>query len=140
MALDVAKGGLALSWIEPVLRLGPRFSVLSTLQLVDIEFGEKRTSSTFGIRPAVHLGGLTLNVGPRFAVHWSGGTDWGVEAGVSVLQDRLGFSVGFREINGGLHQLMLTLSVSDVNGMVYWLTPWADRKPAEVSVPEHLKE
>jgi len=140
MALDVANGGLALSWIEPVLRIGPHFSVLTTLQLVDIEFGEKRTSSTFGLRPAVHFAGLTVNAGPRFAVHWSGGTDWGVETGVSVLQDRIGLSVGWRQINGGLHQLLVALSLSDVNGMIYWLTPWAPRKPPEVSVPEHLKD
>ena len=140
MALDVANGGLALSWVEPVVRLGPHFSVLTTLQLVDIEFGERRTSSTFGLRPAVHFGGLTLNAGPRFAVHWSGGTDWGLETGVSALQDRIGLSVGWRQINGGLHQLMVALTLSDVNGMLYWLTPWAARKSPEVSVPEHLKE
>ena len=132
-ALDVARGGLALSWIEPALRLGPHFSVLSTLQLVDIEFGQ-RTSSTFGLRPAVHLGGLTVNAGPRFAVHWNGGTDWGGEVGVSVLQDRLGVSVGVRRISG-FNEVLVALSVSDVNGMIYWLTPWAERKPVEVSAP-----
>ncbi|HZW87976.1 MAG TPA: hypothetical protein VFF12_02760, partial [Myxococcaceae bacterium] len=132
-ALDVARGGLALSWIEPALRLGPHFSVLSTLQLVDIEFGQ-RTSSTFGIRPAVHLGGLTVNAGPRFAVHWNGGTDWGGEVGISVLQDRLGVSVGVRRLSG-FNEVLVALSVSDVNGMIYWLTPWADRTPPEVSAP-----
>ena len=126
-AFDLARGGLALSWIEPALRLGPHFSVLSTLQLVDIEFG-RRTSSTFGIRPAVHLGGLTVNAGPRFAVHWNGGTDWGGEVGVSILQDRLGLSVGVRKLSG-FDEVLVALSVSDVNGMIYWLTPWADRKP-----------
>jgi len=57
-----------------------------------------------------------------------------------VLQDRIGLSVGWRQINGGLHQLLVALSLSDVNGMIYWLTPWAPRKPPEVSVPEHLKD
>jgi len=132
-AFDVARGGLALSWIEPALRLGPHFSVLSTLQLVDIEFGH-RTSSTFGLRPALHLGGLTLNAGPRFAVHWNGGTDWGGEVGVSVLQDRLGISVGVRRLSG-FDDVFVALSVSDVNGMIYWLTPWADRKPVDVTAP-----
>ena len=133
-ALDVARGGLALSWIEPALRLGPRFSVLSTLQLVDMEFGNKRTSSTFGIRPAVHLGGLTLTAGPRLAVHWGGGTDWGGEVGLSVLQDRLGVSVGVRQLDG-FHDLFVALSVSDVNGMIYWLAPWAERPKPVVSDP-----
>jgi len=132
-ALDVARGGLALSWIEPALRLGPHFSVFSTLQLVDIEFGQ-RTSSTFGLRPAVHLGGLTINAGPRFAVHWNGGTDWGGEVGLSVLQDRLGVSVGVRRLSG-FNEVLVALSVSDVNGMIYWLTPWADRKPVDVTDP-----
>jgi len=132
-SLDVARGGLALSWIEPALRLGPRFSVLSTLQLVDIEFGQ-RTSTTFGIRPALHLGGLTVNAGPRFAVHWNGGTDWGGEVGISMLQDRLGLSVGVRRLSG-FHDVFVALSVSDVNGMLYWLTPWAERKPVDVTDP-----
>jgi len=125
-ALDVARGGLALSWIEPALRLGPRFSVLSTLQLVDVEFG-KRTSTTLGLRPALHLGGLSVNAGPRFAVHWNGGTDWGGEVGVSMLQDRLGVSVGVRQLSG-FNDLFVALNVSDVNGMIYWLTPWAERR------------
>ena len=98
-ALDLARGGLALSWIEPALRLGPHFSVLSTLQLVDIEFGD-RTSSTFGLRPALHVGGVTVSAGPRLAVHWNGGADWGGEIGVSILQDRLGLSVGVRQLSG----------------------------------------
>ena len=132
-ALDVARGGLALSWIEPALRLGPRFSVLSTLQLVDIEFGQ-RTSTTFGIRPALHLGGLTVNAGPRFAVHWNGGTDWGGEVGVSLLQDRLGVSVGVRRLSG-FNDVFVALTASDVNGMLYWLTPWAERKRVDVTDP-----
>ena len=131
-AVDVARGGLALSWIEPVLHLGPRFSILTTLQLVDIEFGN-RTSSTFGLRPAVHLGGLSILAGPRFAVHWNGGTDWGGEVGVALLQDRLGISVGVRRLSG-FDDVMVAISLSDVNGMLYWLTPWADRK-APVSDP-----
>ena len=100
---------------------------------MDIEFGQ-RTSSTIGIRPALHLGGLTLNAGPRFAVHWNGGTDWGGEVGVSMLQDRLGVSVGVRQLSG-FNDLFIALTVSDLNGMLYWLTPWAERKPLDVTDP-----
>ena len=132
-ALDLARGGLALSWIEPALRLGPHFSVLSTLQLVDIEFGE-RTSSTFGLRPALHVGGVTVSAGPRLAVHWNGGADWGGEIGVSILQDRLGLSVGVRQLSG-FNDVMVAFSVSDLNGMIYWLTPWANRKKVDVTDP-----
>ena len=138
VALDVAKGGLAMSWIEPALRVGPYFSVLSTAQLVDIEFGKGRTSTTFGLRPTVHLGGLSVSAGPRFAVHWSGGTAWGGELGISILQDRLGISAGVRSFSGE-HDVFVALTVSDVNGMVYWLTPWAKRPAvqpgAEISAP-----
>jgi hypothetical protein len=143
VTLDVAKGGLALSWLEPALRLGPYFSILSTAQLVDMEFGKSRTSTTIGLRPTVHLGGLSVSAGPRFSVHWSGGTAWGAEAGISVLQDRLGISAGVRSFSGA-HDVFVALTVSDVNGMVYWLTPWAKRPPvepqgaergAEISVP-----
>jgi len=133
VAVDVARGGLALSWIEPALRLGPNFSILSTLQIVDIEFSH-RTSSTFGLRPALHLGGLTVYAGPRLAVHWNGGADWGGEVGLSILQDRLGLSVGVRQLSG-FNDVFVAISVSDVNGMIYWLTPWAERKPVGVSDP-----
>ena len=126
VALDVVHGGLALSWLEPALRLGPHFSILSTLQLVDIQFGVG-TSSTIGIRAAARLGGLTLAAGPRFQVNWYGGSSWGGEVDLLALQERVGVAVGVRQLNG-FNNLFVALTISDVNGMLYWLTPWAPRE------------
>jgi hypothetical protein len=132
-ALDVARGGLALSWIEPALRVGPHFSVLSTLQLVDIEFGE-RTSSTFGVRPALHLGGVTVSVGPRFAVHWNGGDRLGRRGRCVDPSGSAWLSVGVRQLSG-FNDVLVALSASDLNGMIYGLTPWAERRKVTVTDP-----
>ena len=67
-------------------------------------------------------------------MHWNGGTDWGGEVGVSILQDRLGLSLGYRRLSG-FPDLFVALNVSDLNGMVYWLTPWAERKKLDLSNP-----
>jgi predicted acylesterase/phospholipase RssA len=130
LALDVARGGVALSWLEPALRMGPRFSVLSTVQPIDAELSAGRVSSTFGLRPTVHLGGVSLGLGPRASVHWTGPSrvDLGAEAAVLVLQDRLGLSVGLREVSlsrGVAGEVFFALSIADLNGAMYWLTPWA---------------
>lgn len=126
VALDVVHGGLGLSWVEPALRLGPHFSLLSTLQLVDIQFGVG-TSSTIGIRAAAVLGGLTLAAGPRFQVNWYGGNSWGGEIDLLALQERVGVAVGVRQLSG-FNNLFVALTISDLNGMLYWLTPWAPRE------------
>ena len=122
----MVQGGLALSWLEPALRLGPHFSILSTLQLVDIDFGVG-TSTTFGFRVAGKLGGFTLAAGPRFSVNWYGGTAWGGEVDLLVLQERVGVAVGVRQF-GTENNLFVALTIADVNGMLYWLTPWAPRE------------
>jgi predicted acylesterase/phospholipase RssA len=130
LALDVARGGVALSWLEPMLRMGPRFSLLSTVQPIDAELSAGRVSSTFGVRPTVHAGGVSVGVGPRASVHWNGPgrVDLGAEAAVLVLQDRLGLSVGLRELSlsrGMAGEVFFALTIADLNGAMYWLTPWA---------------
>jgi hypothetical protein len=35
--------------------------------------------------------------------------------------------VGVRQLSG-FNDLFVALNVSDVNGMIYWLTPWAERR------------
>jgi hypothetical protein len=130
VALDVARGGVALSWLEPTLRVGHRFSLLSTVQPVDAELSADRVSSTFGIRPTVHLGGVSVGLGPRAAVHWSGKdrVAFGAEGSILVLQDRLGLSFGVRELSlsrGTAGDVFVALTIADLNGAMYWLTPWA---------------
>ena len=50
------------------------------------------------------------------------------------LQDRLGLSVGVRQLSG-FNDVFVALSASDLNGTIYWLTPWAPRKPVLVTDP-----
>jgi predicted acylesterase/phospholipase RssA len=130
VALDVAQGGVALSWLEPALRIGSRFSLLSTVQPVDAELSAGRVSSTFGARTTLHLGGLSAGLGPRVAVHWSGPkrVDLGAEASLLALQDRIGLSVGVRELSlsrGTAATVFVAITIADLNGAMYWLTPWA---------------
>jgi predicted acylesterase/phospholipase RssA len=132
IALDFAHGGVALSWLEPALRVGSSFSVLSTLQLVDAELTGGHVSSTFGLRPTVNVGPLSVGVGPRASVHWTGSdrVSYGLEASVLVLQDRLGLSFGVRDLsapNGTWDAVFVALTIADLNGALYWLTPWAPR-------------
>ena len=132
VALDFAHGGVALSWLEPALRVGPWFSLLSTVQLVDAELSSGNVSSTFGLRPTLHFGGVSLGAGPRAAVHWThpDRVDVGAEASLMVLQDRLGLTVGLRDLSiprGTGDAVFIALTIADLNGALYWLTPWAAR-------------
>jgi len=128
VALDAA-GGVALAWVEPALRVTPRLSLLSQVEPLDYESRNGRLSSTVGLRPTLHWSGLSLGLGPRASVHWTGGErrfDWGLALHGAVLQDRLGVSVGVRESPFGdgkpLRGLTVSLSLADLNGLVYWFT------------------
>lgn len=129
VALDVVGGGIALSWLEPRVQLGPWFSVESTLQLIDLRFNPSQGFTTLGARGEVHLGPVALAAGPRWSLGWNGaGSHFGAEFGLLVLQDRLGVSFGFREIGSdGWKTPFVALTVADLNGMVYWLFPPAWR-------------
>jgi hypothetical protein len=122
VAFDAARGGVALAWVEPALRLSPRLSLLSKVEPLDFESQGDRLSSTLGLRPTVHLGGVSLGVGPRASVHWKGERrfDWGLEVHGSVLQDREGVSVSVREspfTGAPFRSLSVSLSLGDLNGL-----------------------
>ena len=101
VALDVVGGSIALSWLEPRLQLGRWFWVDSTLQVVDIQFSSGITSSTLGVRGVVHLGPVGIGSGPRWSLAWGGGSQFGAEFDLTLLQDRVGVSFGFRNLSGG---------------------------------------
>jgi hypothetical protein len=127
LAFDAAHGGVALAWVEPALRLSPRLSLLSKVEPLDYESQNDRLSSTLGLRPTLHLGGVSLGAGPRASLHWRGTRrlDWGLEVHGSLLQDRVGVSVGVREspfTGDPLRSLTVSLSLADLNGLAYWLT------------------
>jgi hypothetical protein len=128
VALDVVGGGIALSWLEPRLQLGRWFSVDSTLQLIDIQFSSGVVSSTLGARGVLHLGPVGIGSGPRWSLAWGGGSQFGVEFDLLVLQDRVGVSFGFRNLSGGSWNTpFVALTIADLNGTLYWLVPPAWR-------------
>jgi hypothetical protein len=133
IALDVSRGGVALAWLEPELLLTRGLSIVSIVEPLDFESQGSRFSSTIGALPTLHFAGLSLGVGPRFSLHWptSKGTDLGLEARLSFLQDRFSVGMGVRQLAGAdqLRNWVVFLAVSDVNGMIYWLGPWKRKPP-----------
>lgn len=128
VALDVVGGSIALSWLEPRLQLGRWFSVESTLQVIDIQFSSGVVSSTLGVRGELHLGPVGIASGPRWSLAWGGGSQFGVEFDLTILQDRVGVSFGFRNLTGGSwNDPFVALTIADLNGMLYWLIPAAWR-------------
>ncbi len=130
VALDIVGGGLAFSWLEPELWLSHWFSFDSTLQLVDIEFSPSRTATTLGVRATGHVAGVSLGVGPRWSLYWTGSNayNFGLEVDLAFLQDRFGVSFGFRSITpSGWQTPFLALTIADLNGALYWLIPAAWR-------------
>jgi hypothetical protein len=70
---------------------------------------------------------VSLGAGPRASLHWNTARrfDWGLELHGSVLQDRVGVSVGVREspfIGVPFRSLSVSVSLADLNGLAYWLT------------------
>jgi Patatin-like phospholipase len=130
VALDVVGGGLALSWLEPQLWLARWFSLDSTIQLVDIQFSSGKTATTLGLRAVAHVGGFGIGAGPRWSLYWTGSdaSNFGVEFDLTFLQDRFGVSFGFRDITpSGWYTPFVALTISDLNGALYWLIPAAWR-------------
>jgi len=131
LAVDVSRGGFALAWLEPELLLTRWLSIASIVEPLDFESQGDRFSSTIGALPTVHLAGLSLGAGPRYSLHWptSKGTDLGLTARLSVLQDRFSIGMGVRQLTGAdlLRNWFVFLSLSDLNGMVYWLGPWINK-------------
>ncbi|MGO9764022.1 MAG: patatin-like phospholipase family protein [Myxococcaceae bacterium] len=130
VALDIVGGGVAFSWLEPELWLARWFSFDSTLQLVDIQFSPSRTATTLGVRATGHVGGVSLGVGPRWSLYWTGSNayNWGIEFDLAFLQDRFGVSFGFRSITpSGWQTPFVALTIADLNGALYWLIPAAWR-------------
>lgn len=124
LGVEVAGGGLTFSWLEPSLHFGPAFSLQSKLDLVDLHGW--RGSSTVGLLPTLMLFGTALSVGPRWTVPWTQAPAApGLEARLAVLQERLAIATGVRSLSKDEREFFLTLSVSDLNGLAYWLSPWS---------------
>jgi predicted acylesterase/phospholipase RssA len=120
--LDVARGGVAVSWLDPAVWLGRRLSVVAQLTPFAYQPHGDRLSSTAALLPTVHLAGLSLGAGPRASVRWSdGSTAEGVCLRASVLQERLSLEVGTAALPARGSDVYVTLGVSDLNGSFFWL-------------------
>ena len=124
--LEFARGGMALAWLEPAFRVSRHFSLISVIEPVSFEFSPYRFFTTLGIRPTAHFAGLSFGVGPAFVHQWSGPphSSVGLQANVALLQDRIGVTVGLRDVgtsDASAQQWFVALSLSDVNGLAYWL-------------------
>ncbi len=122
LSLDVARGGFGLAWLEPELLLRRWLSLRSTLEPVGYRSGHGWTSAA-GALLVGHAGSLSLGAGPRWWIDWRGGSGLGVEARVFALQDRLAVGVGVREPGADRYGWLVTLSVADLNGLAFWLSP-----------------
>lgn len=124
LSLDLSRGGFGAAWLEPALHLHPRFSIQSTLEAVGYRSGHGWTSAA-GVLVVAHAAGLSVGAGPRWWIDWRGGSGLGVEARLAALQDRLALGLGVRDPGArpGDRGWFVTLSVADLNGLVFWLTP-----------------
>jgi hypothetical protein len=128
VSLDVARGGIGFSWLEPALRITPWLSVDSIADLLEVDSAGK-LSSSLGPLPTVRLGDVALSAGARWSIAWSGApvAAPGILGRLALLQERLAISGGIRSVSAGQRTAFITLSVSDLNGIAYWLTPWGKR-------------
>ncbi len=93
---------------------------------VDIE-GSGHLSSTIGLLPTIRLGDLAIAAGSQWNIPWNGDAVHAPGAAVRIawLQERLAVTAGIRSLSPGRQEGLVTLSVSDLNGLVYWLALWA---------------
>jgi predicted acylesterase/phospholipase RssA len=129
VSLDVAKGGIALSWLEPEARLTQRLSIQSIADLLDVA-GSGHVATTLGLLPTLRLGDVALSAGVRWSFPWNGDSvlQPGVLGRLALLQERFGLAGGIRSTAAGKREAFVALSVSDLNGIAYWLAPWGGKQ------------
>jgi hypothetical protein len=130
VSLDVVRGGAAFSFIEPALRVSSRVSIDSIADLLTVE-GSGRLASILGLIPTVRASGVALGAGFESVLPWNGDTVLapGVIGRIGLMQERLAITFGVRSLSSGHQAALVALSVSDLNGLAYWLAIWgASRK------------
>jgi len=76
---------------------------------------------------------------PRFPTMWRRIKDHGTALGVhpyvgtvlgrlALLQERIALAGGIRSTAAGKREAFVALSIGDLNGLAYWLTPWGARQ------------
>ncbi|GAO05611.1 hypothetical protein PSR1_04525 [Anaeromyxobacter sp. PSR-1] len=125
VSLDVSRGGFALAWLEPELHLRRWLTIASTLEPVGYRASHDTWSSAAGVVVLGHARGVSFGAGPRWWADWDGSSGLGVEARLAAVQDRFAVIVGAREPGArpGPQGWFVALSVADLNGLAYWLSP-----------------
>jgi predicted acylesterase/phospholipase RssA len=125
LSLDVVRGGIAFSWLEPAVRVSRVLSIETIADAVDID-GAGRFSTTIGLAPTIRLGDLAVSAGSQWSLRWNGDAVRapGVVVRLGWLQERLAVSAGVRSLSSSGQQAFVSLSVSDLNGLAYWLALW----------------
>jgi hypothetical protein len=126
VSLDVVRGGIAFSWVEPSLRLLPSFSIDSVADLLSVE-GSGRVATKLGLIPTLRGLGAAFGAGAQVVLPWNGDSVAlpGIVGRIAWLQERLALTGGVRSLSSGQRESFVTLSVSDINGLAYWLALWA---------------
>jgi hypothetical protein len=121
--LDVARGGLSVSWLDPALWLGPRASLSAEIAPISYEAAHGRVSSSVALVPKLHVAGFAIGAGPLVSVEWRDGeTRAGALLRVGAFQQRLSLAVGTDSFSSDEDQsLFVTIGVSDLNGAFFWL-------------------
>ena len=70
--------------------------------------------------------GVSLGVGAQSVCPWNGDgvVTPGVIGRIGLLQERLAITFGIRSLSFGHRDAVVALSVSDLNGLAYWLALW----------------
>jgi hypothetical protein len=122
LELDVARGGVSASWLDPALWLGPHASLVGEITPISYEAAHDRLSSSLALMPTLHVSGLSIGAGPRGSVGWSdGATSLGASLRVSAFQQRFSISMGTDSFSARDRDLFFTIGVSDLNGAFFWL-------------------
>ncbi|GEJ56569.1 hypothetical protein AMYX_13100 [Anaeromyxobacter diazotrophicus] len=122
LELDVARGGVSASWLDPALWLGRHASLVAEITPISYEAARNRLSSSLALMPTLHVSGLSIGAGPRGSVGWSdGGTSLGAALRVSAFQQRFSISMGTDAFPARGRDLFFTIGVSDLNGAFFWL-------------------
>jgi predicted acylesterase/phospholipase RssA len=120
--LDVARGGVSASWLDPALWLSPRASLVAELTPISYEAAHGRLSSWLALLPTAHVAGLAIGAGPKASVRWAAGTTtMGASVRVSALQQRFSLAIGSDSLPAHNRDLYVTVGVSDLNGALFWL-------------------
>ncbi len=120
--MDVARGGVSVSWVDPALWVGPRVSLVAEITPIAYEAAHGRGSSSLALVPNLHVAGLAIGAGPKGSVRWRDGTTTaGAFLRVSAFQQRLSVAIGTDSFTNRDRELFVTVGVSDLNGAFFWL-------------------